>query len=57
MAVNSFACFIVFLLGNITGNTWACEDMEFLLECSTRYLTSEHSVFSFVIAFTVVDPF
>ena len=31
--------------------------MEFLFECSTRNLTSEHSEFSFMIVFAAVDPF
>ena len=28
---------------DIDNNTWARGDMEFLFECSTRYLTSERS--------------
>ena len=27
----------------IENNTWACKDMKFIFECSTRYLTSKRS--------------
>ena len=32
-----------FLPGHIENNTWVRVDMEFLFECSTRYLMSESS--------------
>ena len=34
---------VFFFTFYMQGNTWACVDIEFLFECSTRYLTSERS--------------